>query len=217
MANPHPCIALIPARDFRSGKSRLADVLSDDERAELGKWMFERVLRAAGSAVGVDEIAVLSDGDSVLSITEKNGAVGIRCPARELNEDLEAGQRWALERKARTILVIPADLPALEPPDIDAMIGQGDERRYPGGCAVMVSSPDGGTNGLFIRPAGRLAFHFGPDSFARHRDAARSSHLPFISFQNLGFGLDVDTPSDLTVLSERGIPLPKWLAAISLP
>jgi len=216
MANLNRRIVLIPARDFRSGKSRLADVLSIDEREELGKWMFERVLHAAGAAMGVDEIAVLSDGDSVLSISEKKGAVAIRCPAQDMNEDLESGRKWALERKAQEILIIPADLPALEPIDVDSIIGQGDTKRCPGDCAVIAPSTDGGTNGLLIRPADRLGFCFGLDSFARHRAAATTCHHQFISFQNIGFSHDVDTPSDLALLSEKGVLPPKWLDSVPL-
>lgn len=216
MENFNRRIVLIPARDFRSGKSRLADKLSLDEREELGKWMFERVLHAAGAALGVDKIAVLSDGDSVLSISEKKGASAIKCPAQDMNEDLESGRKWALERKVQEILIIPADLPALEPGDVDAIIRQGDKIRCPGDCAVIAPSTDGGTNGLLIRPADRLEFSFGQDSFARHRAAAIDCHLQFIVFQNLGFSLDVDTPSDLEFLSEKGILLPKWLDSVPL-
>ena len=40
---------VIPIRAFRSGKVRLADVLSTTERAELAETMADRVVAAAGN------------------------------------------------------------------------------------------------------------------------------------------------------------------------
>jgi 2-phospho-L-lactate guanylyltransferase len=177
--------------------------------------MLERVLNALKAARGIDEIAVLSDGASVLSLSLANGAAGIRCPARDLNDDLETGRGWALERNARMILIVPADLPALEPPDVEAMLAEGERENPPGGRAVLSPSPDGGTNGLLLEPPGGLPFSFGQGSFERHREAALAEGLDFFRFENPGFSLDVDTPADLAPLAEKGVPIPEWLSAIT--
>ena len=215
MDSQHSCIALVPARDFRTGKSRLAGTLNDDARCELGKWMFERVLDAAAAASGIDTISVLSDGDLALSLAESKGAVAHKCPGIDLNADLEAGRKWAVEKNAEMILVIPADLPALAPSDIEAILDLATRNTNPGGCSVITPSPDGGTNGLLLRPPGEMPFVFGPKSFARHRSAAIDNSIQPVLFENPGFYFDIDTASDLVLLAERGIEVPEWLSAIS--
>ncbi len=206
MAPKRPCIALVPARDFEKGKSRLSGSLSDEKRASLGEWMLGRVLEAVSASGEVDRIGVLSDGGPVLSLAESKGAEAIACPGHDLNADLGAGRSWALERGARSLLIVPADLPALNPSDVDAMIARADA--VPGGCAVLSPSADGGTNGLLLCPPGEFTFSFGPGSFGRHLEAAKDALLHPIRFENEGFGLDVDTPADLSALAETGMALP---------
>jgi 2-phospho-L-lactate guanylyltransferase len=213
MPPKRPCIALVPARDFEKGKSRLAGSLSDEKRAALGEWMLGRVLEAVSTSGGVDEIGVLSDGGPVLSLAESKGAEAIPCPGHDLNADLGAGLSWALERGARSLLIVPGDLPALKSSDVNAMIAQAavDD------CAVLSPSADGGTNGVFLCPPDGFSFSFGPGSFGRHLEAAKAAQLHPIRFENEGFGLDVDTPADLSVLAEAGVALPDWLAALPRP
>ena len=185
--------------------------------------MLGRVLEAVSASGEVDGIGVLSDGGPVLSLAESKGAEAIACPGRDLNADLAEGLSWALERGARSLLIVPADLPALKPSDVDAMIARADTAPGagaapgPGGCAVLSPSADGGTNGLLLCPPGGFSFSFGPGSFERHLEAAKAAHLHPIRFENEGFGLDVDTPADLSALVEAGVDLPDWLAALSRP
>lgn len=208
---PDPCTALVPARDFRTAKRRLAAVLGEGARDGLGRWMLGRVLEALEGAPGIGRVAVLSDAPEVLALAAARGAAGLPCPARDLNADLELGRAWALERGARSLLVVPADLPFLLPADIERILAagrEGDGR----GCAVLAPSPDGGTNGLLLRPAGALPFAFGPESFSRHWALAEERGLRVLRIESHGFGLDVDHPADLAALAESGAPLPAGLA-----
>ena len=208
---PGPTIALVPARDFRTAKRRLASVLSEEARDGLGRWMLGRVLDALEGAAGIGRVAVLSDAPEVLALAGGRGAEGIRCPARDLNADLEAGRAWALRRGAGAVLVVPADLPFLRAGDVERILAAGRET----GCAVLAPSPDGGTNGLLLRPAGVLPFAFGPGSFARHWASAGARGLRAVRIESPGFGLDVDHPADLAALAplaQGGAPLPADLA-----
>ncbi|MEK6709184.1 MAG: 2-phospho-L-lactate guanylyltransferase [Nitrospinota bacterium] len=205
---PGPCIALVPARDFRTAKRRLASALDEGARDRLGRWMLGRVLGALEGARGVDRVAVLSDAAEVLALAGERGAKGIRCPARDLNADLEAGRAWALKEGAGALLVVPADLPLLQAAEVERMLAAGRE----GGSAVLAPSPDGGTNGLLLRPAGALPFAFGPESFARHWALAEARGLRAVRLESPGFGLDVDRPDDLAALAGCGAPLPEGLA-----
>jgi len=208
-----PLIALVPARDFRTGKSRLASVLNEEARDGLGRWMLGRVLEALGGSGAAAEVAVLSDSPDVLSLAGEHGAAGIRCPARDLNADLEAGRAWALARGAEALLVVPADLPTLRAEEVGRLAARGrEEAAGRAGLAVLAPSGDGGTNGLLLRPGRALPFAFGPGSFARHWREAEARSLRVLRFESRGFGLDLDTPSDLDALLGSGASLPEWLA-----
>ncbi|MBI3128608.1 MAG: 2-phospho-L-lactate guanylyltransferase [Candidatus Tectomicrobia bacterium] len=203
-----PCTALIPARDFRTAKRRLAAVLSAEARDGLGRWMLGRVLDALEGAAGVERVAVLSDSPEVLALAGARGAAGLRCPALDLNADLERGRAWAIAQGAGTVFVVPADLPFLQAADAERLLAADREE----GCAVLAPSPDGGTNALLLRPADAMPFAFGPGSFARHLALAEARGLRALRLDSPGFVLDVDLPADLAALAEAGAPLPAGLA-----
>ncbi len=213
MAFTGPCTALVPVRDFGVGKSRLAPALDEESRAELSRWMLTRVLSTLKNVPRIDEVAVLSDGADVLSLGEALGAKKIKCPARDMNADLELGRAWAMERGARWLLIVHGDLPALTPLEVDAMLGRAGDGSED--CAVLAPSVDGGTNGLLIGPPDSLPFAFGPESFQRHLDSAAARNLRTERFDSPGFRLDVDTLSDLSALLEMDVPVPDWLSALS--
>lgn len=210
-----PCMALVPVRDFRAGKSRLAPALDETAREELSRWMLNRVLSTLKKVHRIDEIAVLSDGADVLSLGETLGAEKIKCAARDMNADLDLGREWALERGARWIFIVHGDLPALKPADVDAMLDSAEDD--PCGCAVLAPSIDGGTNGILIGPPGSLPFAFGAESYRHHLKSAEARNLRTIQFESPGFSLDVDTLSDLSALMEMDVPIPEWLSALSHP
>lgn len=210
MAFTGPCMALVPARDFGVGKSRLAPTLDEETRAELSRWMLNRVLSTLKNVPRIDAVAVLSDGADVLSLGEALGAEKIKCPAEDINADLELGRAWAMERGAQWLLIVHGDLPALKPPEVEAILDRAED-----GCAVLAPSVDGGTKGLLIGPPDSLPFAFGPESFQHHLDLAKARNLRTERFDSPGFRLDVDTLSDLSALLEMDVPVPDWLSALS--
>ncbi len=210
MAFTGPCMALVPARDFRVGKSRLSPALDGEARAELSRWMLNRVLSTLKNISRIDEVAVLSDGAEVLSFGEALGAEKIKCPAEDMNADLELGRAWAMARGSRWLLIVHGDLPALKPSEVEAMLDRAGD-----GCAVLAPSVDGGTNGLLIGPPDSLPFAFGPESFQRHLDSAEARNFRTERIDSPGFRLDVDTLSDLSTLLEMDVPVPDWLSALS--
>jgi 2-phospho-L-lactate guanylyltransferase len=203
-------MALVPARDFRMGKSRLAPTLDGDTRAELSRWMLNRVLSTLKNVPRIDEVAVLSDGAEVLSLGEALGVEKIKCPAEDMNADLELGRTWAMERGSRWLLIVHGDLPALKPSEVEAMLDRAGDN-----CTVLAPSVDGGTNGLLIGPPDSLPFAFGPESFQRHLDSAEARNFRTERIDSPGFRLDVDTLSDLSTLLEMDVPVPDWLSALS--
>lgn len=208
--------ALVPINALPSAKSRLRSVLDDCDRQGLVLWMAARVLAALHESGAVEALAVVSPDARVLRWAARRGTVPLTQTAGSLNDGLELGRRWAIERGASSLLVLFGDLPLLKPAEVTAMV----EANQQAGERAVVLAPDRfgrGTNGIALRPPATLPFAFGADSLERHRAAARASGVEPIVFAAEGTGFDVDTPAEVAALASRGLWRP-WdgpLAAVT--
>jgi len=196
--------AVVPVKDLRGTKSRLAPVLDPGARAGLTLYMMGRVVAALGEA-GVEDVCVVSPHPIVLYEAQRRGAIPLMQESQGLNPALEEGRRRALDLGASTLLVLPADLPLLDAEDVRAVLDEAGE-----GPSVVIS-PDGarsGTNALLLRPPDTLPFSFGPDSFETHLEAARSRGLDVKVCERCHLAFDLDTANDLARLKEKGAPSP---------
>jgi 2-phospho-L-lactate/phosphoenolpyruvate guanylyltransferase len=195
--------AVVPVKDLRGTKSRLAPVLNPGARAGLTLYMMGRVVAALREA-GVEDVCVVSPDRIVLNEAQRRGAIPLIQESRGLNPALEEGRRRALDLGASTLLVLPADLPLLDAEDVRAVLKEAGE-----GPSVVIS-PDGahsGTNALLIQPPDVLPFAFGPDSFEAHLEAARSRNLDVRVCERCHLSFDLDTAGDLSRL-KKGAPRP---------
>jgi len=196
--------AVVPVKDLRDTKSRLAPILDPGARAGLTLYMMGRVVRAIAEA-GVEDVCVVSPDWIVLEEAKRRGATSLVQESRWLNPALEEGRRRALGLGASTLLVLPADLPLLDAGDVRAVLQEAGQ----GPSAVI--SPDGGrsgTNALLIQPPDVLTFAFGPDSFEAHLGAARGRSLDVRICERPHLAFDLDTAGDLARLGETGVARP---------
>ncbi|MBA3426082.1 MAG: 2-phospho-L-lactate guanylyltransferase [Rubrobacteraceae bacterium] len=187
--------AIVPVKDLREAKSRLRSALDPEARADLALRMMEHVLSALREA-NVENVCVVSPDETVLNFASKSGATPLVQESRGLNRALELGRRWAMEHGASELLVLPADLPLLEPEDVRALLEIEDY------SAISISPDDArsGTNAFLLRPPDALTFHFGPGSFEKHLRAARERGLGVRIVERPGIAFDLDTAGDLARL-----------------
>ena len=110
----------------------------------------------------------------------------------------EIGIRYAIEEGFERVLLVPGDTPLLKPPELEGLLVRSERD----GIAVAIV-PDrhrSGTNGLLIAPPGSFDPSFGPGSFERHREQARSRALVHRVEDLPSLEHDVDTPGDLAAL-----------------
>lgn len=189
---------MVPVKDLRGTKSRLAPVLDPAARAGLTLYMMGRVVSRVLEA-GVDAVGVVSPDPIVLDEALRRGATPLVQKSRGLNPALEEGRLWATENGASALLVLPADLPLIETEDVRAVLAES------AGAPVVVS-PDGarsGTNALLLRPPEALPFLFGPDSFEAHLGAARDRDAEVRVCENQHLSFDLDTAGDLAKYREE--------------
>jgi 2-phospho-L-lactate/phosphoenolpyruvate guanylyltransferase len=196
--------AVVPVKDLRGTKSRLAPILDPGARAGLTLYMMGRVVRAIAEA-GVEDVCVVSPDRIVLEEAKRRGATPLVQESRGLNPALEEGRRRALGLGASRLLVLPADLPLLDVGDVRAVLQEAGEG------PLVVISPDGmraGTNALLIQPPDALPFAFGSDSFEAHLGAARRRDLDVRICERTHLAFDLDTAGDLARLRETGAVCP---------
>ena len=196
--------AVVPVKDLRGTKSRLAPVLEPAARAGLTLYMMGRVVSRLLEA-GVEKVCVVSPDSVVLGEARERGATPLPQKSRGLNPALEEGRLWATRSGASALIVLPADLPLIEADDVRKLLAEAKE----GPSAIVV--PDGahsGTNALLLRPPEALPFLFGPDSFEAHLQAARDRGLDVGVFENDHLAFDLDTAGDLARYGGEGVRRP---------
>ncbi|WP_154794043.1 2-phospho-L-lactate guanylyltransferase [Occultella kanbiaonis] len=198
---PAPATAVVPLRDGRTGKTRLAEHLPAPERGRLVVALARHVVATLLAADGISRVLVVTadpilvtdalDADPRLDIlTQPSAPPG-------LNAAVEFGREQVRRRRpGDRLLVIHADLPALTTADVAALLAP---------AAPVTLGPDRaglGTNAVVLRPGtDAFTFAFGPGSLARHRHEAESLGSPAALVRRDGTAIDLDTEADFSALA----------------
>jgi 2-phospho-L-lactate guanylyltransferase len=200
--------AIVPVKPLRRGKSRLAGLLSEEERTELNRKLLQHTLKTLCEIKELEEVLVISRDPQALTLARNCGARTVREDGQpELNTALKRATVIAQIYATRGVLVLPADLPLISREDVLTLVARADDP------PVVVIAPDRhntGTNALLMSPSGLIEYDFGPNSFQRHcqRVEATGARLEVVNLPNLG--LDLDIPEDLELVRklelEKAIP-----------
>ncbi|HUQ52913.1 MAG TPA: 2-phospho-L-lactate guanylyltransferase [Gammaproteobacteria bacterium] len=194
--------ALIPVRSIAGAKQRLAGCLDDARREELALAMLEDMLAALSAATRVDRIVVVSSDADLLRHARRCGAEALdEGPSRGLNGAVAFAAAELEAQGVTRLLVIPGDVPLLDPFEIDALF-EIDAARYP--VVAVPSSSATGTNALVTSPPTAITFRFEGASLDAYRRECRDRKLEMLILCLEGFAIDIDTPADLAALPSRG-------------
>jgi 2-phospho-L-lactate guanylyltransferase len=187
---------LIPVKNLKEAKQRLASVLSQPERTELARAMLQDVVEALASWERRPEVAIVSCDSFALSLACKYGFEVIADHRNSGETDaIEMATRVCEARELDT-LVIPGDIPLMQAWELQAIYDAAPEVG-----TVLVPAGDGrGTNAVLRRPAALFPLHFGNDSFKPHLAAAQATGKPCVVLPLPGIAVDVDDPVDLQKL-----------------
>jgi 2-phospho-L-lactate guanylyltransferase len=190
--------AIVPVKPLRRGKSRLAGMLSEDERTRLNFAMLDHTLKTLAAVPEIADILVVSRDPSALALAREHHARTVREEGSpELNAALHRATAFARLFAAQGVLVLPADLPTLAPRDVQELIAHAHEP------PVVVVAPDRrheGTNALLVSPAGLIDYTYGRNSFKRHCDRAIRAGARLEICEIPWVALDLDLPEDLELL-----------------
>lgn len=189
--------ALLPVKPPKAAKSRLSVVFTISERAGLQQAMLEDVLASLARARSLAGVAVISPDRGIGRIAGAHGAryIAEDPDTGDLNQALAMGVADLQRVGADLVAVIPADVPLLEPADVDRAVRAAERMR------AMIVVPDRhgeGTNALVFRADAPPRFEFGPGSYRRHlTEPGRQAAIPM---ELRSMALDIDTPEDVSIL-----------------
>jgi 2-phospho-L-lactate/phosphoenolpyruvate guanylyltransferase len=185
--------AVVPVKNLADSKMRLSQVLSPHERRQLTLAMVEDVLAAVNASV-VNAAVVTGEDAEVEAVAKRFGADYLPANGLRLNPAINLATEWCIGRNARSVLVVPADIPLLTPKNVDRILDLGGH----GGKAVVLSpSQNWGTNAIYQNPAGLVPACFGAKSFVRHIQEALRRHASARLYFSEEIALDIDSAGDL--------------------
>ncbi len=194
--------AIVPVKPLRRGKSRLAERLTEDERAELNSLLLAHTLKTLKETPRINEVLVVSRDPKALAIAHDHDARTIREDGSpRLNTALERATAVVKIYEAKSVLILPADLPLISQKDIEKLLSAAND-----GKRVVVITPDrhkNGTNALLVSPVGLIEYDYGEKSFERHCKLAVEAGARLEICELPSIELDLDLPEDLELVAEE--------------
>src|SRR5258707_14557595 len=114
---------LLPIKDLREAKQRLAPLLSPEERFALAQAMLADTIRAVRGVRRADRIFVVTNYLPAMQAAEENGWELLR-EERQVSESVSvvAASLKRAECGVRAFLRLPLDVPLVQASDIDEML-----------------------------------------------------------------------------------------------
>jgi 2-phospho-L-lactate guanylyltransferase len=191
-------VILLPVKNLANAKQRLAPVLEQQARTELAKAMLSDVVEALAAYAG-DEVAIATSDPFAIELAGQYGFEIIRDESNVSETDaIEMATHVCESRGVESTLVIPGDIPLIEPSDIRAIYDSSPET----GSVLVPSNDKRGTNAVLRRPAALFPLRFGNDSFMPHLAAAIGTNKSCVVLSLPRIALDIDTPEDLRELAQ---------------
>lgn len=184
---------LVPVKDFRQAKRRLAGFLAPSQRQELARTMAAHVFRAAEPL----PVFVVCDDDVVAAFAEGHGATAIMRRGFGLNGAVASAVDALAVADFDRVVVAHSDLPLAA--DLAALA------RFPG-VTLVPDRRDDGTNVAVVPTGAGFTFAYGAASFRRHgAETTRLGLALRVVRQPFAIGWDVDMPDDLDHPSLKGL------------
>jgi 2-phospho-L-lactate guanylyltransferase len=194
---------LLPIKDLRNAKQRLAGALTPEERFTLAHAMLADTIRAVLGVQHAGRIFMVTNYEPAMKAARENGWE-ILPEERQISESVsvDAASRQCEERGVTAVLRMPLDLPLVQSRDIDELLVA--ECAAP--AMIIVPSRDGtGTNAILRTPPTLFPSHFGSGSFAKHCGEAERAGARILKRRNPRLEMDVDDEADLRALMQHDL------------
>ena len=193
--------AVVPLKSPEQAKSRLATVLSPEQRVRLFFALAERVIQVLHATRGIDSVAVVTASAEIAAFARALGAVPI---LQSADFGMSAAFDLAIDELQPTmphrVLLLPGDLPLISSNALEAVLGAAGAEP---GIIVVPDRHRVGTNALLCSPPRAVAPSFGGHSFERHVTAAKAVGATVRVLELEALALDLDSSADLDYLRHQ--------------
>jgi len=195
--------AIIPVKETRGAKQRLAPVLSAPLRQALALAMLEDVLEAVAGVAGLGGAILVTVDPQAEALARRYGAATIADGAHDGHTGaVNAGARHLVAQgRHHTLLTLPGDLPLVTTAEIETLIAA----HGPAPAFTIAPAHDNlGSNAILMSPPQAVPLRFGEDSFFPHLAAARAQGIEPCVVRLPGIVFDIDNPPDLHHFAQLG-------------
>lgn len=186
-------IIAVPVKSLAEAKSRLGPALTPLERGALTLAMLEDVLDASLAIAGWSTWVVSPD-EAVLEIASRRGARAIAEEKPPLASAIRQVEREAIDAGAGTLAVLLGDTVMVTTEALTRAL------HTLGRVVVAPDAAASGTNLLVRRPPRTIPARFGPDSYRKHLESARTKGVPAAVVELPELAFDLDAPGDILTL-----------------
>ncbi len=209
-----PLRVLIPIKGHNN-KSRLSELLTEQQRLHLTQWMLKRTLDVVTSIERPKSICLIGHPKDLASQTlaQTMNVTFIQESFGDLNLALQAEVDQFI--KPQPLLILFADLPLITHEVLQLFLQAAENTQ-----ADLILAPDeqeNGTNVLLYRGNTSLKMTYGLNSFSNFHQQAQASNLLIEKFSHPVLAQDLDTPEDWHRLSPQLAQLGFSLEARTAP
>lgn len=184
--------ALLPVNSLSLAKTRLGNILTQEEKGELLMTMLADVMDALD---GLETVVISPDeidlGCCTHFVKEKK--------KEGLNAAVAKGTLYALQKGAGATLFIPVDTPLIKKRHVQEILELGKTHPF-----IISPSTRGGTGIVYRRPPSIVGENFTKTSFKDHIEDAKSQGVPVHVYNSFSISLDIDTPEDVEEFMVHG-------------
>ena len=199
-------LVTIPIKDPTQAKSRLAKLLTPDQRKALFECLYENVLHMFSTLPVTPKLLVVTDSREVADNAKKFGAsILFEEEAQGETAAVESAAAWAVDHGFASMLVVPGDMAGLDEEEIHLLLHH---PRPENSLILCPATDDDGTNAILSSPPNVLPFRFGGKSFPDYQGRAAANGLDVTVLRLQSLVLDLDTPDDADTFLKSTIPHP---------
>jgi 2-phospho-L-lactate guanylyltransferase len=188
--------AIVPVKNFESGKSRLASLLTVEERVKLSELFLDYTLNTLSNTSAISNVVVVSSDKRAEGIAKLHNAKFLQEKKNQgVNAAVALADVYISEYAVDATIVIPQDLPLLLPEDIERICTSAQEHEK---CLVICPSLRfDGSNALLRRPPLLISTHYDNDSYNVHIKKAKASDAIIKIIKTKRIMTDIDTVEDV--------------------
>ena len=194
---------IIPVKDTRFSKQRLAARFDAAQRQKLALTMLEDVLAAVAPTCDLSRLALVTVDPAAVALARHYTARVIEDGAHDGHTGaVVAAARVAKKEGATGFLTVPGDIPLATADEIKRLLDAHSALQVPS-FTIAPSHDEFGSNAVAMSPPGAVPLRFGDDSYRPHLAAARAGGIEPAVLNLPGVADDVDTPDDIDRIREN--------------